>query len=77
MTLTLEHSNLSGAITGGVLLSLDEGSRWTATADSNVVLHGDVDLAQLDALPGVTITAKGAEKRNATLPSGGTLVVNP
>jgi hypothetical protein len=75
MTLTLEQTRLTGAITGGVLLTLDADSRWTATADSTVVLHGDVNLSQLDALPGVTIIALGAEARQETLPSGGTLVV--
>lgn len=64
-----------GAITGGVLLTLDAGSRWTANGDSSVVLNGDVSLQQLDALDGVTVTAVGAEDKTVTLPSGGTLVV--
>ncbi len=75
MTLKLENTALVGAITGGVLLTLDADSRWTANGDSNVVLHGDLALRQIDALSGVTITAVGAEEKTATLPSGGTLVV--
>ena len=75
MTLKLENTALVGAITGGVLLTLDAGSRWTANGDSNVVLNGDVCLNQLDAISGVTITAVGAEEKTVTLPSGGTLVV--
>ena len=75
MTLKLENTALVGAITGGVLLTLDAGSRWTANGDSSVVLNGDVSLQQLDALDGVTITAVGAEEKTVPLPSGGTLVV--
>lgn len=75
MTLKLENTALVGAITGGVLLTLDAGSRWTANEDSNVVLNGDVEVRQLDALAGVTITATGAEEKTVNLPSGGTLVV--
>ena len=75
MTLKLEQTTLTGAITGGVLLTLDQSSRWTATADSSVVLNGDAALEQLDAVSGVTITAVGGEEKTVTLPSGGTLVV--
>ena len=75
MTLKLEHTALVGAITGGVLLTMEEGSSWTANGDSIVVLNGDVSLNQLDALSGVTVTAVGAEEKTAPLPSGGTLVV--
>ena len=75
MTVSLENTALVGAITGGVLLSLDGASRWTANADSNVVLNGDVALEQLDAVSGVTITAVGGEAKTVTLPSGGSLVV--
>ena len=76
MTVKLENSRLAGAVTGGVLLSLDEGSKWTATADSDVVLNGDVPAGAIDALPGVTITARGGELRNVSLPTGGTLIVS-
>ena len=75
MTLQLEETALRGAITGNVLLSLDEKSRWTATADSTVVLNGDLSTDQVDALPNVTITAVGGEARTVKLASGGTLVV--
>lgn len=75
MTLTMENTTLVGAVTGGVLLSLDGESRWLANGDSNVVFNGDVALEQLDALSGVTITAKGGEDKTFALPSGGTLVV--
>jgi hypothetical protein len=75
MTVALEGSVLTGAITGGVLLTLDEKSRWTATADSDVVLNGDLTLDQIDALPGVTITAVGSQAVEADLPSGGELIV--
>ncbi len=74
MTVKLENTSLTGAITGGVLLTMDEGSLWTATADSAVVLNGDV-AGKIDALPGVTIQAVGGEDREIALPSGGKLVV--
>jgi hypothetical protein len=54
---------------------MDGESRWTATADSQVVLNGNLLLEQVDALPGVTITAKGAAPAELELPSGGKLVV--
>jgi hypothetical protein len=73
MVLHLEQTNLVGAITGGVLVDLDGESRWTADGDSQVVLQGDVQLAQLDALAGVTIQAQGGEDKTVTLPSGGIL----
>ncbi len=47
----------------------------TATADSDVVFNGDVPADAIDALPGVTITAKGGEAKEINLPSGGRLVV--
>ena len=75
MTVALEKSVLTGAITGGALVSFDGESRWTATGDSDIVLNGDVDAAQIDALPGVTITAAGSEAATVSLPSGGTLIV--
>lgn len=75
MTVSLENTALVGAITGGVLLSLDSASRWTANGDSNVVLNGDAALEQIDAVSGVTITAVGGEAKTVALPSGGTLVV--
>lgn len=75
MTLNLENTRLSGAITGGVLFHMDENSRWTATGDSSVVFHGDVYLGALDALTGVTIQAVGGEAMEKVLSSGGVLKV--
>lgn len=75
MTVQLKNTALVGAITGGVLLSLDESSRWTANGDSSVVLNGDVNAEQLDAAAGVTIMAVGSEDKTVKLASGGTLVV--
>ena len=55
---------------------LDQGSRWYATADSHVVIAEDLDVAQIDAPIGVTITATAAEGQGTySLSSGGTLVV--
>lgn len=76
MTLTLQETTLTGAITGGVLLTMDSTSRWIATADSSVVLNGDLGAHQLDALPGVTISAIGGAALECVLPSGGKLTVN-
>lgn len=75
MTVKMENSKLTGAIAGNVMLTIDEKSLWTATADSAVVLNGDVPAGTIDALPGVTITAVGAEDKEYTLASGGKLVV--
>lgn len=75
MTVKLEGASLTGAVTGGVLLSLDAGSHWTATADSQVVIHGDISKEQIDAVAGVTIHAIGAENMTCPLPSGGILEV--
>ena len=76
MTVNLENARLTGAITGGALVTLDGASKWTATADSDVVLNGDVPAGAIDAPTGVTITAKGAENAELSLPSGGTLVIS-
>ena len=75
MTVSLKNTALVGAITGGVLLSMDGESRWTANADSSVVLNGDVGEGQIDAAAGVTITAVGSEEKTVKLASGGTLAV--
>jgi hypothetical protein len=56
MRVSLQASALTGRVQG-VELSLDSGSRWTATADSSVTLAAGTTLAQLDAPAGVTITA--------------------
>jgi hypothetical protein len=57
MVLELERTRLRGAIRNATL-ALGKDSRWTATGDSNVVLSDAVDLAQLDAAAGVTISAQ-------------------
>ena len=69
----------STCLTGKIVnagLVMDQGSRWYATGDSSVVLGGDVEVAQIDAPGGVTITAK-ADGGQGTyeLASGGKLVV--
>ena len=75
MSVTLEQAQLSGAITGNVYLTFDQGSRWTATGDSNVILNGDVLEGQIDADEGVTICAVGGAATEKTLPSGGKLII--
>lgn len=74
MWVMLNSTQLAGAIVNANL-ALDKGSKWTATADSVVTFVTDVDPAQIDATEGVTITAKGAEAAEYTLPGGGRLVV--
>jgi hypothetical protein len=74
---------LSGTILKGCIknasISLDSGSKWTATADSRVTLVGSAELSAIDALAGVTVTAvagKGCTLKGAyKLSSGGTLNV--
>ena len=71
----LTSTSLRGAICNAALI-MDEGSRWYATGDSTVVIAGDVDVAQIDAPAGVTITAAAADGQGTyTLSSGGTLIV--
>lgn len=74
MWVSMAGSVLQGAIQNA-MLSMDLGSKWVATGDSQVVLVSDIDEAQLDAVSGVTITAKGGAPLERTLPSGGKLVV--
>ncbi len=66
---------LTGAIQNAALI-MDGGSRWYATGDSKVLIAGDVNVAQMDAPAGVTITASAADGQGTyTLSSGGTLIV--
>lgn len=66
---------LTGAIVNAALI-MDQGSRWYATGDSKVLIAGDVNVAQIDAPAGVTITATASDGQGTyTLSSGGTLVV--
>jgi hypothetical protein len=44
-------------------------------ADSNVAIIGSVDISQIDAPAGVTITAIANESGTYALASGGTLVL--
>lgn len=74
MWVMLNSTQLTGAIQHANV-AFDKGSKWTATADSDVVFVTDVEPAQIDAPAGVTITAKGAEAGEFTLAGGGRLVV--
>jgi hypothetical protein len=75
LRVSLVSSDLRGAIRNAYV-SLDAGSKWYATADSNVTFSAETDLEQVDAPAGVTITAK-ADSNQGTydLYSGGKLVV--
>lgn len=66
LSVALEASTLRGRV-HDTALSLDATSRWTATADSRVLLAGPLTLAQLDAPRGVTIRAR---VQGAALPVG-------
>lgn len=77
MTLKFVGTQLKGRIHNAAV-SLDPASRWTANADSQVLLSGPLQLAQLDAPAGVTIEAKatpdtGLAAGSHRLASGGTL----
>jgi hypothetical protein len=70
---------LSSTVVKGQMLNVninfDKGSKWIATKDSKVKFISDVDLAQIDAFKGVTITAKGAVNCDYDLASGGKLII--
>jgi hypothetical protein len=72
MWITLKATTLKGAIVNGNV-TMDKGSKWTATSDSTVIFISDVDLAQIDAVHGTTITAHGVQSAEYDLPSGGRL----
>ena len=75
MRVYMTSAVLTGAIQNAALI-MDQGSRWYATADSTVVIAGDVNTEQIDAPAGVTISATAeAGQGTYTLLSGGTLVV--
>ncbi len=74
MWIRLNSTTLKGAIINGNL-ALDAGSKWTATADSNIILLTDIYPAQIDAPEGVTIKAKGHQAAVYGLAGGGRLVV--
>lgn len=78
MSVVLTASTLKGAVKKtdrDIFLTLDSGSRWTATADSKVTLVGGFDISQIDAPEGVTIEAAAGEAGTYTLAGGGTLVL--
>lgn len=70
----LETATLTGAVKDA-FIAMDGRSRWTATADSNVTIAGDVDFSQIDAPAGVTINAVAGQEGTFTLASGGTLIL--
>ena len=74
MWVMLNSTQLTGAIRHANV-AFDKGSKWVATADSDVVFVTDVEPAQIDAPAGVTITAKGAQAGEFALAGGGKLVV--
>ena len=74
MMVYLEATTLNGAVKDA-FISIDPRSRWVATADSNVTIIGEIDLSQIDAPAGVTITAVATESGTYTLASGGTLIL--
>jgi hypothetical protein len=78
MSLTLKNTLLKGAIRGAEV-SLDEHSKWTATENSDVTLAGEMKVSQIDAVPGVKISAKAETSNNLKghyqLTSGGLLDV--
>jgi hypothetical protein len=80
MTLNFKGSTLKGTIKNASL-TLDAGSKWTATGNSTVTLLGKVKVAtNLDAPSGVTITAVAGKDSllndgSYNLSSGGVLIV--
>ena len=56
MTITLKSAMLNGAIRGAAL-TLDEGSRWSATANPDVRLAAAPSPGRIDAPAGVVIIA--------------------
>jgi hypothetical protein len=78
MSVAFRNTSLKGEIEG-VALSLDAGSRWTATANSHVVLIGSIDVKKIDAPAGITIVAVAGDastpKGTYKLASGGVLTI--
>ncbi len=72
MWLNLESSSVRGKITGAHV-AMDLGSKWFATADSEITLLGSALSGQFDAPSGVTITIHGSEESQHELASGGLL----
>ena len=74
MWVEMNASMLTGTIKNAIL-AMDVGSKWLATADSEVTLASDVDPAQIDAPAGVTVTVHGVENAEYALISGGKMIV--
>ena len=74
MTVYLEQTTLKGAIKDASI-KMNRLSKWFATKDSNVTIIGDVDISQIDAPAGITITAIASEAGTRKLASCGTLVL--
>ncbi|MGB4657890.1 MAG: hypothetical protein WBI07_01765, partial [Mobilitalea sp.] len=74
MWITLNSTTLKGAIVNGNVV-MDKGSKWIATRDSSVIFLTDVDLAQIDAIQGTTITVQGVQAAEYDLASGGKLKI--
>jgi hypothetical protein len=74
MTVYLESTTLKGAIKDASI-KMNRLSKWIATADSNVTIVGDVDVSQIDAPTGVTITAVASVSGKYKLASCGTLIL--
>ena len=74
MFLDFRRVHMTGAVRKATL-NMDVRSYWYATADSEVTFTGEVFLNQIDAPEGVTISARGAEKGEYDLFSGGKLIV--
>ncbi len=76
MSVTFISTTLKGSIKGASV-SLDAGSKWTATENSIVTLVDSVDVATIDAPTGVTITAvagKGCTLKGTYKLAGGGIV---
>ena len=78
--LNFVSTTLTGAIAGNPLVTLTEGSKWTAAADSLVTFCGPVTVEMLDAQERCKITAFagegcGLKAGEYALPSGGQLIV--
>jgi len=74
MTVYLESTTLKGAIKDAQI-SINPRSKWVATADSNVTIIGDINVSQIDAPAGVTISAVADQSGTFKLISGGSLIL--
>ena len=74
MWVELRSAVLTGTIRGAHL-TMDAGSKWIASANSDVTLLTDVDPAQIDAPAGVTVTVRGGQAGEFILAGGGRLLI--